>query len=71
MVQPFHPPARKLMGYGCNQQNVLLCLNALGQVMNQHGVPVDTKLSLEAAQAVYKSRSGRQSTNAEIIESAD
>jgi alanine-glyoxylate transaminase/serine-glyoxylate transaminase/serine-pyruvate transaminase len=53
MVQPFHPPARKLMGYGCNQQNVLLCLNALGQVMNQHGVPVDTKLSLEAAQAVY------------------
>ncbi|MDH3510449.1 MAG: alanine--glyoxylate aminotransferase family protein [Gammaproteobacteria bacterium] len=59
-----------LMGSSCNQKNVLLCLNALGQVMNQHGVSVDTKLSVEAALACYKSRSGRQSTDAGTIKTA-
>jgi len=42
-----------LMGYSCNQKNVLLCLNALGEVMNHQGVSVNTKLSLEAAQQCY------------------
>lgn len=45
------PPVRTLMVHGCNQEDVLLCPNAIGPVMNQHGVAVDTKLSVEAAQA--------------------
>ena len=44
-----------LMGNGCNKQNVLHCLSALGTVLNEQGYNCDTEGALKAAQQSYDS----------------
>ena len=46
-----------LMGYSCNQVNVMHCLSALGNTLNHHGVSVNTELSLESAKDFYRDHS--------------
>jgi len=47
-----------LMGYSCNKKNVLLCLSALAEVLNHHGVSVNTKHAMETARTYYDARAG-------------
>ena len=42
-----------LMGYACNQQNVLLCLMALETVLKSCGASIRTDKALAAAKSVY------------------
>ena len=42
-----------LMGYASNKKNVLLCLGALGSVLQQQGVDVDAAAAVAAAQSAY------------------
>lgn len=44
-----------LMGNGCNQQNVLHCISALGTVLNEQGHSCDAEAALKAAQQSYDS----------------
>ena len=46
-----------LMGYSCNEKNVLLCLSGLGKVLNHHGASVNTEHAMEITQSYYDSRS--------------
>lgn len=46
-----------LMGYSCNQVNVMHCLSALGNTLNHQGVSVNTGLSLESAKDFYRDHS--------------
>ncbi len=45
-----------LMGYACNQRNVLTCIAALGHVLGESGLRVDIDAALAASQAVYQAR---------------
>jgi alanine-glyoxylate transaminase/serine-glyoxylate transaminase/serine-pyruvate transaminase len=45
-----------LMGYSSRPNNVMLCLRALGQVLNDMGLSADTASAEEAAQRVYSAR---------------
>jgi alanine-glyoxylate transaminase/serine-glyoxylate transaminase/serine-pyruvate transaminase len=42
-----------LMGYACRKDNVLKCVSALGEVLAQVGVHVDTKKAMAQALATY------------------
>ena len=44
-----------LMGNGCNKQNVLHCISALGTVLNEQGHNCDTEGALKATQQSYDS----------------
>ncbi|MAF83911.1 MAG: alanine--glyoxylate aminotransferase family protein [Gammaproteobacteria bacterium] len=44
-----------LMGYSCRQDNVLLCLNALGQIINEADVTIGASSGIQAAENVYAS----------------
>ncbi len=44
-----------LMGYASNKKNVLFCLSALGNVLNQQGYSCDPAAAVSAAQAHYAS----------------
>lgn len=43
-----------LMGFASSEKNVLLCLSALGNVLNAQGLSVDTAAAVAAAQASYR-----------------
>jgi alanine-glyoxylate transaminase/serine-glyoxylate transaminase/serine-pyruvate transaminase len=43
-----------LMGYGSNERNVLLCLNALEAILQRQGVSVRSGAALGAAHAVFR-----------------
>lgn len=43
-----------LMGFASSEKNVLLCLSALGNVLNAQGLCVDTAAAVAAAQASYR-----------------
>jgi alanine-glyoxylate transaminase/serine-glyoxylate transaminase/serine-pyruvate transaminase len=45
-----------LMGYSSRPDNVMLCLRALGEVLNDLGLSADTASAEEAAQRVYSTR---------------
>lgn len=45
-----------LMGYACNQSNVLICLGALDAVMSDMGVALDRGAGVAAAQSFYANR---------------
>jgi alanine-glyoxylate transaminase/serine-glyoxylate transaminase/serine-pyruvate transaminase len=42
-----------LMGYGCNERNVLYCLGALEDVLASTGAPIQRGRALDAAHAVF------------------
>mgnify|MGYP001000757603 FL=1 len=42
-----------LMGFGCNQKNVLLCLGALDAVLTSMKAPINSGKAVGAAIAVY------------------
>jgi alanine-glyoxylate transaminase/serine-glyoxylate transaminase/serine-pyruvate transaminase len=42
-----------LMGHSCNQDNVLCCLQALGETLKDQGLSVDGHLAVETAREVY------------------
>ncbi|MCG5516587.1 MULTISPECIES: alanine--glyoxylate aminotransferase family protein [unclassified Ectothiorhodospira] len=42
-----------LMGFGCNQKNVLLCLHALEAVLTEMNAPIERGHAMRAAQRVY------------------
>lgn len=42
-----------LMGHACNQKNVLLCLNALDNVLTAQGAAINSGKAVSAAQACY------------------
>lgn len=42
-----------LMGYGCNQNNVLLCLSALENILSAHGADIVKGAAIPAALAQY------------------
>lgn len=44
-----------LMGYASKKKNVLFCLSALGNVLNEQGFPCDPAAAVSAAQAHYAS----------------
>lgn len=46
-----------LMGNGCNKQNVLHCLSALGTVLQEQGHDCDSAAALNAAESAYESAS--------------
>lgn len=41
-----------LMGYGCNERNVLLCLNALEAILQRQGITIRSGVAVGAAHAV-------------------
>ena len=46
------------MGYNCQKQNILICLNALEATLRQHGVSVTSGAAVDAALAEYSKKSG-------------
>ena len=44
-----------LMGYACNEKNVLLCLSALDAVLTGMGAPIENGKAVNAARAHYNS----------------
>ena len=42
-----------VMGYSANRANILLCLNAMGEILRDMGHKIETGAAIEAAQAVY------------------
>ncbi len=42
-----------LMGYASNKTNVLLCINALGNILSNSGLKIDSSAAVEAAQSTY------------------
>ena len=42
-----------LMGYACNQKNVLLCLGALDAVLSKMNAPIKSGVAVKAAMEVY------------------
>ena len=45
------------MGYNCQKQNILICLNALEATLRQHGVSVTSGAAVDAALAEYCKKS--------------
>jgi len=46
-----------LMGFASNRRNVLLCLEALDEVLSDLGAPVDSGRAVAAAQQAYRQHS--------------
>jgi alanine-glyoxylate transaminase/serine-glyoxylate transaminase/serine-pyruvate transaminase len=46
-----------LMGYSCNRDNVIHCLNALGEVLHDQGLAVDHSMAVESALEFYQKQS--------------
>jgi alanine-glyoxylate transaminase / serine-glyoxylate transaminase / serine-pyruvate transaminase len=42
-----------LMGYSCRQENVMLCLRALGQIISEADTTIDATAASQAAEIVY------------------
>ena len=42
-----------LMGHSCRQDNVLLCLNALGKIITEADTTIDASCGIQAAKNVY------------------
>jgi len=47
------------MGYGCQERNVLICLNSLETCLRAHGYRCETGAAVDAALAVYDDHSGQ------------